>query len=101
MGGYPGTGRLLQRDPAGQCAMRHPTDPWDFGDREPAVGLSSRVCPPATRPKRREGAPKNRLDRGTVLIDGHYGRQPAVSPSAVLTSSTRKPQVFKRLAANC
>jgi hypothetical protein len=53
--------------------MRHPTDPWDFGDREPAVGLSSRVRPPATRPKRREGAPKNRLDTGTVLIDGHYG----------------------------
>ena len=63
-GGYPDTGRLLQRDPGGnaRCVIR-PTrgisaivsQPW---------GLSSRVCPPATRPKRREGAPKNRLDRG-------------------------------------
>ena len=26
-GGYPDTGRLLQRDPGGQCAMRHPTAP--------------------------------------------------------------------------
>ena len=25
--------------------MRHPTDPWDFGDREPPVGVVEQSLP--------------------------------------------------------
>ena len=79
--------------------MRHPTDPWHFGDRRRVV---ERSLPRSGRGRRgRRVAPNNPLDRRAVLIDGHYGRQPAVSPSAVLTSSTRRPQLFKSLASNC
>ena len=45
MGGIPRYGSAPPTRSWRQCAMRHPTDPWDFGDREPAVGVVEQSLP--------------------------------------------------------